>query len=479
MAKVKAEEQDKQPTLEAAPAAAAAGDLSEEIAGLSGARPTTDANVWIQIIGSAICTVILCVSLHFLNQTQSIGLLKYINGLINQRGPIQWLELLSFFVIVFFILQKNRILKTQIQHIADDTAQLTGVNMESEEELQGLRKRIQETGGDKKSILLSRLDRALGLWVATKDLGRVSGWIGAEATRDNVMSDMTFTIARLMIWVIPILGFIGTVQGLGAAVGGFADFLSGSAELSAIKGAIAQVTISLGVAFDTTFLALMLVTLVQFPLTSVMRREGSFMAEVDIYLDEHFVRRLPSAEQQTIMIENLEDSIEAAFRRYIPDPDRYEEVFTVSIEKAGDELKKQFDELTQRYVAVRKDATDDEVKALAAAMAHAHAQAAEMAERYAGTAREIQATLGESLQKAAGAAGIVERQIATIVELGAKIQELLKVEQALERAMAGIAGAEEFQKSFAQLREHLATTDDFCRRLSKPRVITLHEEVVS
>ena len=479
MAKVKAEEQDKQPTLEAAPAAVAAGDLSEEIAGLSGARPTTDANVWIQIIGSAICTVILCVSLHFLNQTQSIGLLKYINGLINQRGPIQWLELLSFFVIVFFILQKNRILKTQIQHIADDTAQLTGVNMESEEELQGLRKRIQETGGDKKSILLSRLDRALGLWVATKDLGRVSGWIGAEATRDNVMSDMTFTIARLMIWVIPILGFIGTVQGLGAAVGGFADFLSGSAELSAIKGAIAQVTISLGVAFDTTFLALMLVTLVQFPLTSVMRRESTFMADVDVYLDEHFVRRLPSAEQQTIMIENLEDSIEAAFRRYIPDPDRYEEVFTVSIEKAGDELKKQFDELTQRYVAVRKDATDEEVKALAAAMAHAHAQAAEMADRYAGTAREIQATLGESLQKAAGAAGIVERQIATIVELGAKIQELLKVEHALERAMAGIAGAEEFQKSFAQLREHLATTDDFCRRLSKPRVITLHEEVVS
>ena len=477
MAKVKAEEQEKQPALQTAPAPA--GDAQDEIAGLTGSRPTTDANVWIQIIGSVICTILFCIGIHFLNKSQEIPLLKYVNGLINQRGPIQWLELLSFFVIVFFILQKNRILKTQIRHIADDTAQLTGVNMESEEELQGLRKRIQETGGDKKSILMSRLDRALGLWVATKDLGRVSGWIGAEATRDNVMSDMTFTIARLMIWVIPILGFIGTVQGLGAAVGGFADFLSGSAELSAIKGAIAQVTISLGVAFDTTFLALMLVTLVQFPLTSVMRRESTFMADVDVYLDEHFVRRLPSAEQQTIMIENLEDSIEAAFRRYIPDPDRYEEVFTVSIEKAGEELKKQFDELTQRYVEVRKDATDDEVKALAAAMAHAHAQAAEMADRYAGTAREIQATLGESLQKAAGAAGIVEQQIATIVELGAKIQELLKVEQALERAMAGIAGADDFQKSFAQLREHLATTDEFCRRLSKPRVITLHEEVVS
>ena len=77
------------------------------------------------------------------------------------------------------------------------------------------------------------------------------------------------------------------------------------------------------------------------------------------------------------------------------------------------------------------------------------------------------------------AAGVVEQQITTIMDLGAKIQELLKVEQALERAMAGIAGSEEFRLAFSQLREHLATTDEFCRRLSKPRVITLHEEVIS
>ena len=155
MAKVKAEDQDKQPTIPAAPASAAAAELPDEIAGLTGARPTTDANVWIQIIGSVICTIILCVSLHFVYRSYGVGLLKYVNGLINQRGPIQWLELISFFVIVFFILQKNRILKTQIQHIADDTAQISGVNMESEEELQGLRKRIQETGGGHQAAALN------------------------------------------------------------------------------------------------------------------------------------------------------------------------------------------------------------------------------------------------------------------------------------------------------------------------------------
>ncbi len=237
-------------------------------------------------------------------------------------------------------------------------------------------------------------------------------------------------------------------------------------------------TIGLGVAFDTTFLALMLVTFVQFPLTSVMRRESTLLAEIDIYLDEHFISRLPSAEQQPVVIENLEDSIEAAFRRYIPDPDRYEEVFTISIEKAGlgdgqavrgtdgpicgRRARRRPTKKSRRWRRRWSKPTRGRPNWPASMRA---------------VPRSIQATLGESLQKAANAAGIVEQQIATIADLGAKIKELLQVEQALERAMAGITSADEFQKTFSQLREHLTTTDEFCRRLSKPRVITLQEEI--
>ena len=444
---------------------------------LTGERANTDANVWIQLVGALILTLIVSFGLHFAAKAYEQPLLKFVNGLVNQRGPVQWLELFSFFVVVLFLFQKNRIVSEQIRHISEDTAQVRGVNMDNEEELQLLRKRIHDSGSDVKSIMLGRLDRGLGLWLSTKDVGRVGGWVTSENGRDTVMSDMTFTLARTMMWVIPILGFIGTVQGLSAAVGGFAEFLSGAAELTAIKGAIAEVTIGLGVAFDTTFLALMLVTFVQFPLTSVMRREATLLSDIDIYLDEQFISRLPSPESQPVVIENLEDSIEAAFRRYIPDPDRYEEVFTLTIEKAASEMKTQFEELTNRYVEARRTATDEEVQALAAAMAHAHERAADLAGRYAASAQQVQATLGESLQKAANAAGIVEQQIATITNLGAKVQELLQVEQALERALAGVTSTEEFQKTFIRLQEHLATTDEFCRRLSRPRVITLQEEV--
>lgn len=442
-------------------------------------RANTDTNFWVQLSVALVLTLLVSFGLYFLNKAHNEGFVRYINGLINERGPVQWMGLYCFFVIVMFIVLKNRVVRYQIGHIYEDTAALSSVNMDNDDELQMLRKRIHDEGHDLTSILLGRLDRGTALWLATKDVGRVSSWINTESARDTAMSDLTYTLARTMMWAIPIFGFIGTVQGLSSAVGGFADFLQGAAELSAIKGAIANVTIGLGVAFDTTFLALMLVTIVQFPLSSVMRREATLMGEVDVYLDEHFISHLPSPEQQAVVIENLEDSIEAAFRRYIPDPDRYEEVFTESIEKAGIVVAQQFEEFTENYVASRKKATDAEVEALAAALESAHMKAAELANQYAHSADGIQAALGESLQKAAAAAKDVASQVDTIADLGAKIKELLQIEQALERAVAGIAGADEFQKTFVQLREHLTTTDEFCRRLSKPRVITLHEEVLS
>lgn len=454
-------------------------EVAEQGGQLGQQRANTDVNVWIQLSIASVLTFLISIALYYAGKAGIGGLIGYLDGLINQRGPVQWLELLCFFVVVLFMILKSRIIRYQIQHIYDDTAQLSAMNMDNEDDLQLLRKRIHDEGLDESSILLGRLDRGLALWLATKDVGRVGSWMGSEASRDNAMSDLTYTLARTMMWAIPILGFIGTVQGLSSAVGGFGDFLSGAADLAAIKGAIADVTIGLGVAFDTTFLALMLVTIIQFPLSSVMRREATLLGEIEVYIDEHFVSRLPSAEQQAVVIENLEDSIEAAFRRYIPDPDRYEEVFTESIEKAGTVVEKQFESFTQKYVDARKQATDDEVQALAGALESAHLKAAELANQYARSADGIQTALGDSLAKAAQAAGDVAKQVDTIADLGAKIKELLQVEQALERAVAGIAGADEFQKTFAQLREHLTTTDEFCRRLSKPRVITLHEEVVT
>ncbi len=115
------------------------------------------------------------------------------------------------------------------------------------------------------SILLNRMDRMLALWLGNKDVARIATWANAESERDSSSSDSSCAVARVLIWAIPILGFIGTVMGLGGAVAGFSDFLAGAAGLEAIKDAIGTVTLGLGMAFDTTLLALVLSVILMFP----------------------------------------------------------------------------------------------------------------------------------------------------------------------------------------------------------------------
>lgn len=96
------------------------------------------------------------------------------------------------------------------------------------------------------------------------------------------------------------------------------------------------------IACVTTLLALMLSVVLMFPLAAIQRREENLFVEVDNYVDDELISRVPTPENQPIVIEHLEDTIEAAFRRYIPDPDRYEEVFTRSIEKAAGVVEERF-----------------------------------------------------------------------------------------------------------------------------------------
>jgi methyl-accepting chemotaxis protein len=494
---------------ETKPAAAAP---SQEIRAAQATRPGTDANVFIQLLVGLVGTVAVTFAVFPFKG----GKFDYIFALINRRGPIQYIELFMAFMVLAQIVLKTRIVRQQLKVMVESPVDL-GIDLADDQKIQEMRRSLVASRPFSYSIVLSRLDRLLALWLATKDVGRVSGWASTESDRDTSSSDSSYALSRVLIWAIPILGFIGTVQGLGVAVAAFADFLAGSAELSAIKGAISNVTIGLGVAFDTTFLALMLVTFLMFPLSSLQRREENLFVEVDIYLDDMIISRLPSPESQPIVIENLEDSIEAAFRRYIPDPDRYDEVFTRSIEKAAGSVEEKFGTLAKNYetslrdltgrlqnsmssvgesigqvvrkatedirqqdetvLAARRQFAEEEREKLKADLREIHESAQRVAVKYQEGVQAMQAAAQETARLALDAAKDVGEKIEKVGQLAANIESLLRVEQAVEKGLAGLSASEEFRKALEDLRKHLATTDQFCERMSKPRVITLREEV--
>ena len=93
----------------------------------------------------------------------------------------------------------------------------------------------------------------------------------------------SYATVRIIVWAIPILGFLGTVIGITMAI----------AKLSpeALENSLPEVTSALGLAFDTTTLALTLSILLMFAKFAVERVETRLLAAVDARVAEELVGR--------------------------------------------------------------------------------------------------------------------------------------------------------------------------------------------
>jgi hypothetical protein len=147
------------------------------------------------------------------------------------------------------------------------------------------------------SFLVARLTRALRHFDARRRVVEVVEHLASESRADDLRVDASYGLVRVFVWAVPTLGFIGTVIGIGAAVGGFSDTLEAASSLESMKESIGAVTGGLGVAFDTTLLALVMSMLIMFPANAVQRLEETLLGRVDDYCTEHLVQRLEDEEE--------------------------------------------------------------------------------------------------------------------------------------------------------------------------------------
>ncbi len=133
-------------------------------------------------------------------------------------------------------------------------------------------------------------------------------------------SESSYAFPRILVWAIPLLGFIGTVIGISQAVNGFSGFLENTADVEQIKAGIGTVTSGLAVAFDTTLLALFLSVVVMIPLVLVERWESRFLLRIDIFINDYLLPRFPESG------ENLDERVlnrvvNQAFQQHLPTPE--------------------------------------------------------------------------------------------------------------------------------------------------------------
>jgi hypothetical protein len=141
-------------------------------------------------------------------------------------------------------------------------------------------------------VLFNRIMVALSNLRNLGVVGDVDDILRSQGENDESGLETSYAMIGAFVWCIPVLGFIGTVQGLSDAIGNFGAVLQATGELAQIKAALQNVTAGLATAFETTFQALVFALLIQLALVYLKASEEDFLDACGDYCLKHIVNRL-------------------------------------------------------------------------------------------------------------------------------------------------------------------------------------------
>ena len=195
-----------------------------------------------------------------------------------------------------------------------------------------------------KALVGKRLLRLLGVWRNTGSSFQLERSADSDVELYELSMSSSFSLPKVLLWAIPLMGFIGTVIGMSQAVGSFDAVLSNADNVDGLKNGLVKVTGGLGTAFDTTYLALVISVILAFPLSVLEKQEDRLLNQIDGVVREAVMALSPigngeigSDEELTINQKNEVDTnlsktapqldgedlgalISDAFEKHLPDP---------------------------------------------------------------------------------------------------------------------------------------------------------------
>jgi len=143
-----------------------------------------------------------------------------------------------------------------------------------------------------KSFLINRVVRGIEHFRVRHSAAETVTMMESQSVIDANNVAGSYTLVKVFVWALPILGFIGTVVGVSAAVASLAGSLESAEGINGMKDALNDVFAGLGTAFDTTLLALIMSMIVKIPTSALQKSEEDLITAVDEYCNENLLRRL-------------------------------------------------------------------------------------------------------------------------------------------------------------------------------------------
>lgn len=124
---------------------------------------------------------------------------------------------------------------------------------------------------------------ALNRFRMTRSIQDVSDEVGRVAQSFGDRLDSELALVRYVAWAIPSIGFIGTVRGIGQAMG---------QANRALEGDLSGVTESLGTAFNSTLVALLLSIVLMFLLYQLQQLQEKLVLDAQRECEQRLIQNL-------------------------------------------------------------------------------------------------------------------------------------------------------------------------------------------
>jgi biopolymer transport protein ExbB/TolQ len=251
---------------------------------------------------------------------------------------------------------------------------------------------------------------------------------------DATRSHFRFGLFRVIVWAIPILGFLGTVIGITMALNGI--------DPKALDTSMAQVMVGLGLKFDTTAVALSLSMVLMFLHFFVERSETGLLWAVDRQVERELAHFLPSApsaggDGQVAAVRRMAEVVVSATDRLVQ---RQAQLWQSSIDAAA-----------ARWTGMAESAGANLTRALEESLAlHAQRLAASEETVAEQGRRQWEKIAQAELQHVQGLAALqaaMAQQAESVERTIQATRDVEQLEDALNRNLSALAGAKNFEQT--------------------------------
>jgi hypothetical protein len=201
---------------------------------------------------------------------------NYLDG-----GYIQHLTFFAFFWVLLEIIEKRGILKKEIVSYSYGLLPNNDRHIFMANDIHALHFKISDFEKNKRSYILSdTIKKACLKFRSSKSVTEMLEIIKIQIETNKEKDESDQSNIRYLTWAIPSLGFIGTVLGISNAL------------QVANSGDMNLITSTLGVAFDTTLVALILSIIVMGLFHKLQEETDKFHAEMRDYVISNLVNKI-------------------------------------------------------------------------------------------------------------------------------------------------------------------------------------------